>query len=176
MVHAGLRGLEFYTPETKGWRQAHMQARYVILRVLLEAGEGLVTLDRKDGADGNPDVEVVLDRSMVATVGKRAVGEFLLKLQAYKSLGDLEAGSSMFNAYSEVPAEMLSLREIVMARKEPRKLLVQPHLKLEADALVLEEFDQTVEGMIASFAARFPAEDPELLELYHAEKDVVSDH
>lgn len=27
MVRAGLLGLEFYTPETKGWRQAHMQAR-----------------------------------------------------------------------------------------------------------------------------------------------------
>lgn len=27
MVRAGLTGLEFYTPQTKGWRQAHMQAR-----------------------------------------------------------------------------------------------------------------------------------------------------
>ena len=27
MARAGLTGLEFYTPETKGWRQAHMQVR-----------------------------------------------------------------------------------------------------------------------------------------------------
>lgn len=27
MVRAGLRALEFYTPETKRWRQAHMQVR-----------------------------------------------------------------------------------------------------------------------------------------------------
>lgn len=25
MVRAGVTGLEFFTPETKGWRQAHMQ-------------------------------------------------------------------------------------------------------------------------------------------------------
>jgi hypothetical protein len=62
-------GLEFFTPETKGWRQAHMQARYVILRVLLEAGGGLVTLTETVGADGNPDLEVALDRSLISTLG-----------------------------------------------------------------------------------------------------------
>jgi len=29
---AGLLALVYYTPETMSWRQAHMQARYVILR------------------------------------------------------------------------------------------------------------------------------------------------
>ena len=83
----------------------------------------------------------------------------------------------MYNGYSEVPDDMLELRAIVMARKEPRKLLVQPHMHAvdgEAGAALMN-FDQTPEGMVASFAARFPAEDPELLALYHAEKAAVSD-
>ena len=29
MVRAGLLALEFYTPETGAWRQAHMNARYI---------------------------------------------------------------------------------------------------------------------------------------------------
>ena len=37
MARAGLTGLEFYTPETGQWRQAHMQARYVILQVRTSA-------------------------------------------------------------------------------------------------------------------------------------------
>eukprot|EP00427_Karlodinium_veneficum_P013530 CAMPEP_0169072168 /NCGR_PEP_ID=MMETSP1015-20121227/6048_1 /TAXON_ID=342587 /ORGANISM="Karlodinium micrum, Strain CCMP2283" /LENGTH=610 /DNA_ID=CAMNT_0009131301 /DNA_START=71 /DNA_END=1901 /DNA_ORIENTATION=- len=115
MVKAGLSGLEFYTPETKAWRQAHMNARYVILRVLLEAGEGLVTLKRKTGANGSPDIEVLLDRNLISTVGKNAIGKFLLKLQVYKSLGDFAAGSKMFGSYSEVPADMAEIRSIVMA-------------------------------------------------------------
>ena len=105
----------------------------MILRVLLEAGQGLVTVVNKEGADGNPDVEVVLDRSLIPTVGKAAIGNFLLKLQTFKSLGDFAAGSTMFKAYSEVPDEMAAVRAIVMARKEPRKLLVQPNVKLEGE-------------------------------------------
>jgi len=177
MVRAGLTGLEFYTPETAAWRQAHMQARYVILRVLLEGGGGLVTLKKVVGADGRPDLEAVLDRNLIPTLGRDIIGAFLLKLQTYKSLGDFAAGSSMYNGYSEVDENMLQLREIVMARKEPRKLLVQPHMHaVEGGAgAALMSFEQSPAGMVQSFAARFPAEDPELLALYHAEKAVVSD-
>jgi len=175
MVHAGVKALEFYTPETQAWRQAHMQARYVILQVLLQAGQGLVTIVTKEGTDGAPDVEVVLDRSLIPTVGKEAIGNLLLKLQTYKSLGDVAAGSTMFKAYSEVPDAMTALRAIVMARKEPRKLLVQPNVCLEGDEVLLQTFENTPAGMVASFVARFPAEDPELMELYLAEKDAVSD-
>ena len=60
-----------------------MNARFVILRVLLEAGQGLVELrvinDAQDGLGDN--VEVVLDRSKIATVGREAIRNFLLRLQ-----------------------------------------------------------------------------------------------
>lgn len=172
MVRAGLTGLEFYTPETQAWRQAHMNARYVILRVLLEAGQGLVKLEVTKGKeDGEPNVDIHLDRDLIPTVGKKAIGDFLLKLQVYKSVGDFENGSKMFSKYSEVPEEMAKLRKIVMERKEPRKLLVQPHMSMAEDAktCTIKEFAETPEGMIDSFAARFPAEDPELWALYEAE-------
>lgn len=176
MMKAGLSGLEFYTPETKAWRQAHMNARYVILRVLLEAGGGLVTLNKKTGADGNPDVEVTIDRALIPTVGKLAIGNFLLKLQVYKSLGDFANGSKMFNAYSEVPADMLELRDIVMARKEPRKIMVQGHMQAKADGgFEMKSFENSTIGMINSFVARFPPEDPELLALYESDKKYVID-
>ncbi len=58
-----------------------MQARYVILRVLLEAGEGLVTITKLMGEDGEPDLIISLDRSRINTTGKKAIGDFLTKLQ-----------------------------------------------------------------------------------------------
>lgn len=58
-----------------------MQARYVILRVLLEAGQDLVKLTASTGTDGQPDLLITLDRSKIDTVGKPAIGDFLRKLQ-----------------------------------------------------------------------------------------------
>ena len=58
-----------------------MQARYVILQVLLAAGHGFVQIKRTTGEDGKPDLLITLDRSKIETVGKDAIGEFLKKLQ-----------------------------------------------------------------------------------------------
>lgn len=58
-----------------------MQARFVILRVLLEAGEDLVSLEEVTGQDGKPDARIRLDRSKIHTVGKSAIHRFLCKLQ-----------------------------------------------------------------------------------------------
>jgi dipeptidyl-peptidase-3 len=171
MARAGLTGLEFFTPETKAWRQAHMNARYVIMQVLLEAGQGLLELRSVTGADGKPDLEIALDRSKVNTVGKTAIGDFLVKLQVHKSLGDVAAGTELFAKYSEVPDEMLAHRSVIMARKEPRKLMVQPVMRRTDDGKVeLKTFDPSIEGMIESFRARYPAQDEELLALCRAEK------
>lgn len=89
MARAGVVGLEFYTPSTAAWRQAHMNARYVILRVLLEAGQGLVSLEHTVDEDGKENVSVNLDRSKILTVGKPAIQAFMLRLQVYKSTGGM---------------------------------------------------------------------------------------
>jgi len=44
-----------------------------------------------------------LDRTKIATVGKAAIGAFLLKLQVHKSLGDFASGSAMYNGHSDIP-------------------------------------------------------------------------
>merc|ERR1712217_662065 len=102
-----------------------------------------------------------MNRGLITTVGRKAIGDFLLRLQVHKSLADVDAGSAMYHKYSEVPEEMLALRAIVMARKEPRKLMVQPCLAAAGDDVELRTFEASPVGMIESFVARFPAEDPE---------------
>jgi len=150
MVRAGIRALEFYTPEHKKWGQAHMQARFVILRVLMNAGEGLVQIKRT--AD---NVIVSLDNSKITTVGKKAIGDFLTKLQVYKSTADVENGTKMYGELSQVDDEFLAIREIVLSKKKPRRVFVQAHTYLENDSVKLKEFDATVEGIIQSFVTRF---------------------
>lgn len=157
MARAGLLGLEFFTPSTRSWRQAHMQARYALLRVMLEAGDDFVRLERVDAEDG-ADICVILDRSKIESVGRPAIGSFLRKLQVFKATADFDSGKSLYDEYTSVNEEMLSLREIVLARKKPRRIFVQPHLRLEND-VVLEEFEASASGMIESFVRRFEGQD-----------------
>ena len=58
-----------------------MQARHVILRLLLEGGGDLVKVERVTGSDGKPDILVKLDRSLIETRGKPVIRDFLTKLQ-----------------------------------------------------------------------------------------------
>uniref|UniRef100_A0A667YRT1 Dipeptidyl peptidase 3 n=1 Tax=Myripristis murdjan TaxID=586833 RepID=A0A667YRT1_9TELE len=167
MVRAGLLGLEFYTPESKSWRQAHMQARFVILRVLLEAGEGLVGLEEMTGQDGRPDARITLDRSKIHTVGKNAIHRFLCKLQVFKSTADVEGGRALYDSYSAVSDggshNFLRLRETVLLRKEARKMFVQANTRINGDSVELVEYEGSAAGLIRSFIERFQ-EDAEQLE------------
>uniref|UniRef100_A0A8C5E167 Dipeptidyl peptidase 3 n=1 Tax=Gouania willdenowi TaxID=441366 RepID=A0A8C5E167_GOUWI len=139
MVRGGLLGLEFYTPESQSWRQAHMQARFVILRVLLEVGEGLVGLKEVTGQDGKPDIRITLDRSKISTVGKDAIHRFLCKLQVFKSTADVAGGRALYEGYSTVSDggshDFLRLRETVLLRKEARKMFVQANTKIKGERL-----------------------------------------
>uniref|UniRef100_A0A8L0DU80 Dipeptidyl peptidase 3 n=1 Tax=Oncorhynchus mykiss TaxID=8022 RepID=A0A8L0DU80_ONCMY len=169
MVRAGLLGLEFYTSESKSWRQAHMQARFVILRVLLEAGEGLVTLKESTGKDGRPDALITLDRSKIHTVGKGAIERFLCKLQVLKSTADVEGGRALYEGYSAVSDggshNFLCLRETVLQRKEARKMFVQANTRVKGDSVELVEYQGSAAGLICSFTERF-ADDAEEVEAH----------
>uniref|UniRef100_A0A8C6TME1 Dipeptidyl peptidase 3 n=1 Tax=Neogobius melanostomus TaxID=47308 RepID=A0A8C6TME1_9GOBI len=166
MVRAGLLGLEFYTPESESWRQAHMQARFVILNVLLEAGEGFVGLQEVTGQDGKPDALITLDRSKIHTVGKNAIHRFLQKLQVLKATADVEGGRALYKKYSTVddkgPHNFLRLRETVLLRKELGKCLI--NFRLQSDHVELVEYEGTAAGLITSFVERFRDDAEELEE------------
>eukprot|EP00112_Aurelia_sp_Birch-Aquarium-sp1_P018005 Seg4231.1 transcript_id=Seg4231.1/GoldUCD/mRNA.D3Y31 product="Dipeptidyl peptidase 3" protein_id=Seg4231.1/GoldUCD/D3Y31 len=175
MVRAGLLGLEYYSPTTQTWKQAHMQARYVILQVLLAAGKGFVQIKKTIGGDGKPDLLITLDQSKIETVGKDAIGEFLKKLQNYKSTASYKQGKEMYDSLSKVSSDspfgnFIELRDIVVARKQPRKMFVQAHTEIKDDKVELQEFDASFEGIIKSFVTRFPYHDSELEQIWNADK------
>jgi len=162
LLHQGVsKSLENYEPSTKAWLQAHAQARYVILRVILEAGGDFVAVTE---TMKGKDLLVTVDRSKIATVGKKAISDFLLKLQVYKSTGDVAAAKAMYSKYSEVPDEgpypWGKWRDIVMAHKQPRKMLVQSNTILDkGNDVTLKTYEATHEGLIQSWVDRFQSSD-----------------
>ena len=168
MFYAGLKGLEMYQPLQKKWGQAHSQARYVILRVGIEAGEGLVNLTEKVGEDGLPDLSLSIDRSKIETVGHQAMGKFLQKLQVYRSMGDIKSARSMFEEYSQVPEDgphpFAKWHEIIVRKRRPRMVLTMPNTKLAGDDVQLVSYPDGPEGNVNSWVERFNSTDYESIE------------
>ena len=125
MAHAGLKGLEMFSPASGEWKQAHSQARFVIMQVMLEAGEDFLTIKECVGEDGKPDMLLTMDRVKIPSVGQPAIASFLQKLQIYKATADIKAAKEMYDKYSEVSEPWASRRDIVVDRKQPRMILVQ---------------------------------------------------
>ncbi|XP_066244886.1 dipeptidyl peptidase 3 [Euwallacea similis] len=161
------RALEMWEPE-RGWLQAHAQARYVISRVLIQAG--VVKVTQPSGGD----LLITLDRSAIHGAGRCAIGNFLLQLQVYKATGNVEAAKKLYNIYSEVKEPWLSWRSIILAKKQPRKIFVQANTAVDGEKVTLKEYEASVQGLIQSWTERF--DDPEniykaLLELTKADKE-----
>lgn len=150
MVRAGVCALEFYSPEQTKWRQAHMQARYGILQVLLRAGKGFVNLEIEED-----NATITLDRTKIYEVGMPAIREFLLKIQVYKATADAEEAGKMYSDVTGVDDKFLALRNIVLNRKKPRRLFVQIHSSIQDGKVAFKEFDASCQGVIESFVARF---------------------
>ena len=152
MARAGFIALEFYSPEQKKWRQSHAQARYSIMRTMLLAGKGLLQLKKA----GDDDITICLDRKKIRSVGIPAVGDYLHKLNVYKATADFESASKLYGELTSVPQDFLKLREIVIAKKKPRRIFVQAHTEIVGDKVELLEFEASTLGMIKSFQLNCP--------------------
>eukprot|EP00050_Salpingoeca_kvevrii_P008021 m.300153 g.300153 ORF g.300153 m.300153 type:complete len:720 (-) comp14359_c0_seq1:110-2269(-) len=177
MVRAGVLALQYFTPGkgSAGWGQAHMMARYAILRVLLEAGEDFVTIVR-----GNPSQEsgegtyVSLDRTKIATVGMTAIGAYLQKLNVFKATADIAGARAMYEKYTAVEGDMLTLRDEVIENRQPRSMLVQCNTSIVENDVNLKAYEASASGIIESFCERYPSLDAELLVLWEEERSFTS--
>jgi dipeptidyl-peptidase-3 len=139
--------------------QAHSQARFAILQVLVEAGEGLFEVKETVGSDGKPDLIFALDRSKIKTVGRKAISDFLLKLQVYRSLADVRSATKLFERYTAINDEGVypwaTWRDIIMDKKQPRKISCMPNTVIEGDNVILKTYEATQEGLIQSWIDRY---------------------
>lgn len=153
MAWAGLQSLEMWDPK-RGWLQAHSQARFALLNVLLQAS--VAKLEQPTPTD----LLVTLDRNIIFGVGRQVVGNFLMKLQVIKATADIDAATKLFDKYTAVTGHWLEYRQIVLAGKKPRRMFTQPNVVLLGDGqqVQLVSYEATPEGLLNSWIERFPLE------------------
>lgn len=149
MLDAGLKSLAFYSTEKNKWMQAHCQARYVILRVLMDV-EGFITFNNED----NDNLTISINRDMIMSHGLVAIKEFLKRLQIYRSTADIDNAQDMFNEYSLVNNRLLNMREIIIRNQKPRAVTIQHTTYIDDDGNVqLQSYEPTPEGMVSYMLA-----------------------
>jgi len=154
MARAGLRALEFYDPATRKHGQAHMQARLGITQHLIKGG--ISRLEEVRGADGVlEDVFIRVDRGKALSHGKEVVGKLLVDLQVRKSTAD-GPGARQFYTHLTDPLSGWDkeIRNVVLKKKTPRKLFVQPNTFVQGGEVILRDYPLTPAGVIQSFIER----------------------
>lgn len=153
MARAGIVALEFWDPKSRKWGQAHMQARFSILKTFLDAGDDFTTLSYTK--DDLSDLTIKVDKSKILSHGRPAVEKYLQKLHIYKCTANQVAGRKLYDEMTNVDDFWgQKVRNEVLRRKTPRKVFVQANTIEEEGKVTLKEYEPTMEGMIQSFAER----------------------
>jgi len=153
MARAGIAALEFWDPKSRKWGQAHMQARFSILRTFLNAGVEFCELEWKD--ESLDDLTIRLERSKILTLGRQAVEEYLKQLHIYKSTADVEKGKRLYEEITTVePFYENKVRPAVLRKKTPRKVFVQANTFEKNGKVELKEYEASAKGIIQSYADR----------------------
>lgn len=90
--------------------------------------------------------------------GKEMIRKFLIILQTYKSSGAVELATKFYAEYSQVDEFFLQVRELVVAKKKPRRIELNNNLTRYNETLIEPTtYPESFEGIIHSYSDRFPA-------------------
>lgn len=134
-----------------------MEARLGITNWLMQ--HGIARVEKVYSSDGKTleNAYVKVDRAAVLAKGKEVMGRLLLEIQVRKSTGDSRGATEFYKRLTTPSDEWINeLRPLVLAKKLPRKLFVQPNTFVSRDGrdVELREYPVTREGIIQSFVER----------------------
>jgi len=154
IARSGLRALELYDHIAKRHRQPQMEARMGIMNFLIQ--EGIVKLEEVRDAQGKlRNAFIRVDRAKVLSQGQAVMGKLLIDLQVRKSIADGDGARAYYSELTE-PLHGWSgeLRDLVLGKKQPRKVFIQPNTVVVNGRVELREYSLDSFGVIQSFVER----------------------
>lgn len=163
--------LQAWDPDTASWGQPHCAARFTLLRWLLKAGGGseldeweagtiaggpLLKIRAVDDSVGATCPELILDSSLLETVGVEALREPLMTMTVLRATADVARGQPWWSQQSTLTPAWERVRDDVLQRRRPRSVFVQDVFEERPDGRVdVISFPSTVAGLISSMLRRF---------------------
>ncbi|KAF4992902.1 hypothetical protein FGRMN_6845 [Fusarium graminum] len=148
----GLQALEFFNAEERAWGEAaHRSSQWVILKHLIQHGDGVITIVHDEQAGS---LHVKVNRDKLSSHGQPALGDLLCRIQIWRCIADFASCSVFYQALMEIDGEEEKWRQVVRSKPEPRWKFVQPNTVLVGDTVELKEYDESNEGIIQSWAER----------------------
>ena len=103
------------------------------------------------------DMRIHLNKENLMKEGREMITRFLMILQTYKSSGCIERAAKFYSKYSEVTGDFLKIRDIVIKSKKPRRVELNNNLiRYNEKCIEPTHYPETFEGLIHSYADRFP--------------------
>ena len=161
MLYQAVRGLLYYDTEKQLWGQAHVLASWVIFQAVREGDPQLIEFDFFTTEEGKEMFTMKLKRERIREHAFETIDTFLHKLHVYKSIGDYDTAKAFFDHYSQVDETMLRVQRIVIANKLPRRLELQPNLRLETgedggQSVRYVGYEADFDGIVQSYVERWP--------------------
>lgn len=83
------------------------------------------------------------------------MGALLMEIQIRKSTGDGKSAAEFYTKLTTPSTQWIEeLLPLVIAKRLPRKIIVQPNTRIVDGKVELVEYDATLEGVIKSFVER----------------------
>jgi dipeptidyl-peptidase-3 len=136
LLHYGLMTLSVYCPATRTWKQAHAQARFVILRALLVWGRGGVSLRKVDGK-----FKLILDTDRWDGIVD-AIERLLIHLNYYKATRLVDPAREFYGALSSFDDFWLEVRAEAEAVYIPRPCYLGAIVAKEGEQYTLKKITE----------------------------------
>ena len=119
----GILGLPLYNPELKKWGQAHTQGAFVFsMWIMKNQDQDNKIVEFEITGENKDEFLIHLNKERLFEHGRPLIKQLLIVLQTYKSSGAFERGKKFYDEYSEVSDFFIQVRNIVLAKKKPRRI------------------------------------------------------